>query len=195
MSLLSWRFSIEISTQNLKGVPLYAIYLFPLTVLKTISFSLTFGSLILMCLVVVFQLLSCIQIIATPWTATAKDSLSFTISQGLLNFMSIESMMPSNHPVLCPLFSAALSLSQHQDSSMSWLFASCGHSIRSSVSVRVLPMNTQCWFPLEWWYDFLDVQGTLKSLLQHHNLKASIIQHSAFFMVQLSHPYMTLERP
>ena len=75
---------------------------------------------------------------------------------------------------------------------MSQFFASGGQSIADSVSASVLPMNIQDWFPSELdWLDLLAVQGTLKSLLQHHSSKASILWHSAFFMVQLSHPYMT----
>ena len=83
---------------------------------------------------------------------------------------------------------------------MSQLFASGGQSIGVSASTSVLPMNTQVGSPSEWtgwisfrmdWLDLLAVQGTLKSLPQHHSSKASIVQHSAFFIVQLSHPYMT----
>ena len=75
----------------------------------------------------------------------------------------------------------------------SLFFASGGQRIGASASVSVLPMNIQDWFPLGWtgWMDLLAVQGTLKSLLQHHSSKASILRHSAFFMVKLSHPYMT----
>ena len=75
---------------------------------------------------------------------------------------------------------------------MSQLFASGGQSIGVSASTSVLPVNTQEWSPLGLdWLDLLAVQGTLKSLLQHHSSKALILQHSAFFTVQLSHPYMT----
>ena len=77
---------------------------------------------------------------------------------------------------------------------MSQLFAWGGQSIGVSASASVLPMNTQDWSPLGWtgWISYLlAVQGTLKSLLQHHSSKASILRHSAFFIVQLSHPYMT----
>ena len=75
---------------------------------------------------------------------------------------------------------------------LSQLFASDGQSIRVSSLASVLPMNTQDWSPLRMdWLDLLAVQGTLKSLLQHHNSKASILRRSAFFTVQLSHPYMT----
>ena len=80
---------------------------------------------------------------------------------------------------------------------MSQPFASGGQSTAVSASTSVLPMNTQDWSPLGWtgWMDLLAVQGTLKSLLQHHSSKASILQHSAFFTVQLSHPYMTTGKP
>ena len=74
---------------------------------------------------------------------------------------------------------------------MSQLFAWGGQSIGVSASASVLPMNTQGWSPLGCWLDLLAVQGTLKSLLQHHSSKASILWHSAFLTVQLSHPYMT----
>ena len=71
---------------------------------------------------------------------------------------------------------------------MSWFFPSGGPNIGVSASASILPMNIQCWID---WFDFLAVQGTVKSLLQHHSSKASILQCSAFFIVQLSHPYMT----
>ena len=74
---------------------------------------------------------------------------------------------------------------------MSQFFASDGQSIGVSASTSVLPVNTQVWSPLGWSGYLLAVQGTLKSLLQHHSSKASILWHSAFFIVQLSHPYMT----
>ena len=73
---------------------------------------------------------------------------------------------------------------------MSQLFASGGRSIEASASALILPMNVQDRFPLGW-FDLLAVQGTLKSFLYHHSSKASILQHSASFIVQLSHPYMT----
>ena len=75
---------------------------------------------------------------------------------------------------------------------MSQLFASGGQNIGVSASISVMPMNTQDWSFRMDWLDLLAVQGTLKSLLQHHSSKASILQHSAFFIVQLSHPYMTI---
>ena len=77
---------------------------------------------------------------------------------------------------------------------MSWLFASSGQSIEASATLSALPMNIQGWFPLGLTGCSPFVQGTLKSLLQHHSSKASILQHSAFFTVQLSHLYMTTEK-
>ena len=74
---------------------------------------------------------------------------------------------------------------------MSQLFSSGGQSIRVSASVSVLPVNIQDWLPLGWTSWISAVKGTLKSLFKHHSSKASLLRHSAFFMVQLSHPYMT----
>ena len=91
------------------------------------------------------------------------------------------------------LFSSRLqSLSESESFPMSQFFASGSQSIGVLASASVLPMNIQDWFTFRMdWLDLLAVQGTLKSLLQHHSSKASILQYSAFFMVQLSHPYMT----
>ena len=113
--------------------------------------------------------LNCVQLFVTPWTAARQASLSFTISQSLLKLMSIESVMPSNYLIFCcPLSSFSISLSNEYS---------------GLISFRID------------WFDFLAVQGTFKSLLQHHNSKASILQHSAFVMIQLSHPYMTAGKP
>ena len=109
--------------------------------------------------------------------------------------MSIESVMPSNHLTLCLHFSSCLQPFPASGSfQMRQSFASGGQSIRASASASVYPMN---WinsglisFRIDW-FDILAVKGTLKSLLQHHGSKALILQHSNFFMVQLSHPYMT----
>ena len=109
----------------------------------------------------------------------------------LLKFMSTESAMLSYHLILCHPFSFCLQPFPASGSfPTSWLFASGGQSI--GASALVLPMNIQGFvsFRIDW-FDLLAVQGTLKSLLQHHSLKASILWHSAFFMVQLSDPYMT----
>ena len=113
-----------------------------------------------------------------------------TISQSLPKFMSIESVMPSNHFILCrPL---ALNLSQHQG-----LFQ-CVSSSNQMAKVLELQLQHQSFqrvfrvdsFKFDW-FDPLAFQGTLNSLLQHHSLKASILQCSVFFIVQFSHPYMT----
>ena len=137
------------------------------------------------------QLLSCVQLFATPWTAASQASLSITNSQSLLKLMSIESVMPSNH-LCCPLLllpSIFPSIRVFSNESVLcirwpkyWSFSfSISHSNEYSglISFRMV------------WLDLLAVQGTLKSLLQHHSLKASILRCSAFFIVQLSYPYMT----
>ena len=128
----------------------------------------------------------------TPWTAACQASLSFTISQSLLKLLPIESMMPSNHLVLChsllllpSIFPSIRVFSKesvlHIRGPKYWSF-----SFSSSPSNEYSGLIA---FRLDW-FD-LAVQGTLKSLLQHDTSKASILQHSAFFMVQLSHPYVT----
>ena len=128
---------------------------------------------------------------ATPWTVAHQTSMSITNSQSLFKLMSIKSVMPSNHlilfhPLLPFSFPASVSFA------MSWFVTSGGQSIRASASASVLPMNIQDWFPLELiGLISLQVQGTLKSPLQHHSWKASILWCSAFFTVQLSHWYMT----
>ena len=111
-------------------------------------------------------------------------------SWSLLKLMSIELMMTSNHVILClPLLlppSIFPSIRVFSNESGGW-------SIGVSASISVLPMNIQDWFPLGWtgWISFV-VQGTLKSLLQYHSSKASVLWCSAFFIVQLSHPYVTI---
>ena len=129
----------------------------------------------------------------TPWTAPRQASLSLTISQSLLKLMSIESVMPSNHLVLChPLFLLPLiSPSIRVFSNESALLIRWPKYWNFSFSIS--PSNEHSGlisFRMDW-LDLLAVQGTLKSLLQHHSTKASILRHSAFFIVQLSHPYMT----
>ena len=99
--------------------------------------------------------------------------------------MSVESMMPSNHLLLSSDFPSIRVFSNN------WLFTLDGLSIGASVSASVLPMNIQCWFPLGLTDLISLIQGTLKSLLQHHSLKDSILRNSAFFTFQLSHPYVT----
>ena len=136
------------------------------------------------------QSLSHGQLFAIPWTASRQAPLSFMISWSLLKPMSIESAMPSNHLTLCrPLlpsifpsirvFSTELALQIRWPKYWSFSF-----TISPSSEYSRLISHRIDWFDLA-------VQGILKSLLQHHNSKASIVQRSAFFMVQLSHPYMT----
>ena len=139
------------------------------------------------------QSLSRVWLFATPWTATRQASLSITNSQSLLKLMSIESMMPSNHLILCcPL----LVLPPIPPSIRVFLNESALR-IRWpknwSFSFNISPSNEYSGlisFGMDW-LDLLAVQETLKSLLQHHSSKASILWCSAFFTVQLSHPYMT----
>ena len=126
----------------------------------------------------------------TPRTAAHQASLSFTNSQSLLKLMSIESVMPSNHLILCHLLLLLPSVfpsikvfstesAFHIRGPKYWSFS---FSISpSSEYSELISFRTD-------WLDLLAVQGTLKSLLQHHNLKASVLQNSAFFMVQLPHP-------
>ena len=136
------------------------------------------------------QLLSHVLLFVTPWTTAHQASLSITNSRSLLKthvHWSGDAIQPS-HP-LSSHSPPAFNLSQHRSFLMSLLFASGGQSTGASASV--LPMNFQDWFPLGW-TGLISLQSTgLKSLLQHHSSKASILQHSAFCIVQLSHPYMT----
>ena len=135
--------------------------------------------------------LSHMQFFAIPWTAAHQASLPFINSQGLLKLMAIESIIPSNHLILCCslLLLPSIFLSIRVFSNESAL------RIRwpKYGSFSISPSNEYSGlisFRIDW-LDLLEVQGTLKSLLQHHISKASILQHSIFFMVQLSHPYMT----
>ena len=98
---------------------------------------------------IVVQSLSCVWLFATPWTAAHQASLSFTSSQSLLKLMSIESIMPSTHLILCcPLSSRLQSFPASRSCLMTWLFTSDGQSIGASVSASILLMNIQNWFPL-----------------------------------------------
>ena len=140
----------------------------------------------------VVQSLSCVQLFATPWIAARQASLFITNSQSLLKLMSVKLVMPSNHLILCcPLLLPSVFPSIRIFSSESVLYIRWPKYW--SFSFRISPSNEYSAlisFRIDW-FDLLAVQGTLKSLLQHHNLKASALQHSAFFVVQLSHPYMT----
>ena len=142
------------------------------------------------------QSLSCVRLLVTLWTAARQASQSVTNSRSLLKLMSIASVMPSNHLILC-----------------------CPLLLPPSIfpSIRVFPIELVLCirWPKYWSFslnispsneysgltalridrlDLFAVQGTLKSLLQHHSSKASVLQCSAFFIVQLSHPYMTIEK-
>ena len=130
---------------------------------------------------------------ATPWTAACQASLSFSVSLSLLKPMLIESVMPSDHLILChPLLLVPLIFpSMRVFSSELALCIKCPKYWSFSFSIS--PSNEYSGlisFRMDW-LDLLAVQGTLKSLLQHCSSKASILWYSVFFMVQLSHPYMT----
>ena len=139
------------------------------------------------------QSLSHVRLFVTPWTVARQAFLSMTNSWNLLKLMSIKSVIPSNHFILCcPLLLLPSTFPASGSFPMNQFFASGGQSIGVSASASVLPMNIQDWFPLGL-TGLISFQpkGLLKSLLQHHSSTASILQHSAFFMVQLAHPYMT----
>ena len=139
------------------------------------------------------QLLSRVQLFVTPWIAAHQASLSITNSQSSLRLMSIESVMPSSHLILCrpllllpPIPPSIRLFSNESTLHMRWpKYWSFSFSIIPSKEIPGLIS-----FRMDW-LDLLAVQWTLKSLLQHHSSKASILRHSAFFTVQLSHPYMT----
>ena len=137
------------------------------------------------------QSLSHVQFSATPWTAAHEASLSFTNSWSLLKLMSIESVMPSNHLILC----CPLLLLPSIFPSIRVFFNESALLIRWpkywSFSCSISPSNEYSGlisFRIDW-FDLLAVQGTFKSLLQHHSSKASIFWYSGFLMVQLSYPY------
>ena len=139
-----------------------------------------------------FSSLIRIWFFATLWTAARQASLSIPNSQTLLKLMSFESVMPSNHLILCHTFLLLPStFSSIRVFSNESVFTPGGQSIGASASAAVPPTNVQDWFPLglTGWLS-LESKLTLKSLLQHHSSKASVFQCSAFFIVQLSHPYM-----
>ena len=139
------------------------------------------------------QSLSCVRLFATPWIAARQASLSITISWSSLGFMSIKSVMPSSHLILGhpllllhPIPPSIKVFSNESTLCMRWpKYWSCSFSIIPSKEIPGLISFIMDWMNL------LAVQGTLKSLLQHHSSKASILWRSAFFTVQLSHPYMT----
>ena len=139
------------------------------------------------------QSLSGVRLSVTPWTTTRQASLSITNSWSLLKLMSIALVMPSNHLMLCcpllflpSIFPSIRVFSKESVLRIKW-------PKDWSFSFIISPSNKYSGlisFRMDW-LNFFAVQGTLKSFLQHHSSKASILWHSAFFMVQLSHPYMT----
>jgi len=143
--------------------------------------------------IVIVQWLSCFQLFATPRNAALQDPLSFTISQSLFKLMSIKSVMPVNHLVLCPQFvllpSIFPSIRVFSNESALCIRWPKNWSFNFSISLAN-EYSGLVYFRIDW-FDLLAVQGTLKSLLQHHRSKASILQRFVFFMVQISHPYLT----
>ena len=139
------------------------------------------------------QSLSHIRLFATPWTAACQASLSITNSQSLLKLTSTESGMPSSHLTLCrplllppSIFPSIRVFSNESVLRIKWpKYWSFSFGISPSIENSGLISSRVDWL------DLLAVQGTLKSLLQHHSSKASVLPRSAFFIVQLSHPYMT----
>ena len=128
----------------------------------------------------------------TPWTTARQASLFITNSQSLLKLMSIELVMPSNHLMLCRLLLLLPSIFPSTKVFSNELTLCIKCSKYWSFSFNISPFNERAGlisFRMDW-LDVLAVQGTLKSLLQHHNSKAVILQNSAFFIVQLSHPYL-----
>ena len=142
---------------------------------------------------VVVQPLSHAHLFATPWTAARQASLSFSVSWSLFKFMSIKSMMPSNHLILCRPLLLLLSIFPNirvfsNESPLCIRWPEYGN-----FSFSISPSNEYSGlisFRIDW-FDLLAVQGTLKSLLQNHSSKVSVLWHSTFFVVQLSDPYMT----
>ena len=141
------------------------------------------------------QSLSRVQLFATPWTVARQASLSITTSWSLLKLMSFELVMPSNHLILCRplLLLHSIFPSIRVFSNESVLRIRWPKCWSYSFSFSISPSNEHSGlisFRMDW-LDLLAFQGTLKSLLQHHSSKASVLHCSAFFIVQLSHPYMT----
>ena len=140
-----------------------------------------------------WPVISRVWLFKTPWIASCQASLSITTSQSLLRLMSIESVMPSNQLILCwpllllpPIFPNIRVLTIESVLHIRWpKYWSFNYSISPSNEYSGLISLKMDWF------DLLTVQGTLKSLLQHHSSRASILLFSAFFMIQLSQPYMT----
>ena len=145
------------------------------------------------CTISSVQSLSRVQLFATPWITACQASLSITNSQSLPILMPLESVMPSSHLILCrpllllPQIPPGIRVFSNESTlHMRW-------PKYWSFSFSISPSNEHSGLISFWmdWVDLLAVQGTLRSLLQHHSSKASIFRHSALLTVQLSHPYMT----
>ena len=139
------------------------------------------------------QSLSHVQLFTTPWTVARQASLSITNTQSLLKPVSIKSVMPANHLILCcpllllpSIFPRVRVFANKSDLCIRWpkYWSSSFSSSPSNEHSGMISFRMD-------WVELHVSQGTLKSLLQHHESKASILWHSAFFLVQLSHPYMT----
>ena len=143
---------------------------------------------------VVVQLLSCVRFLATSSTEAHQASLFFTISWSLLRLHVhwVSDATQPSHPLSTPSPST-LNLSQHQGL-FQWVGPS--HQVTKVLKLQLQHKSLQWIVRTDFldWLDLLTVQGTLKSLFQHHSLKASILHHSAFFMVQFSHPYMNTRK-
>ena len=139
------------------------------------------------------QSLSCVQLFATLWTVACQTPVSFTISWSLLKLMSSESVMPSSHLILCYILLLLPSILPNIRVYSNELVLSIKWPKYWSFSFSISPSNEYSGlisFRMDWLH-LLEVQENFKSLLQHHSSKASILQCSAFFIVQLSHPYMS----
>ena len=140
------------------------------------------------------QFLSHIRLFATPWIAARQAALSITNSRSLPKLMSIELVMPSSHLILClplllllPVPPSIRVFSNKSTLCIRWPKYWSFSISPSNEHSGLISFRIDC-------LDLLEVQGTLKSLLQHHNSKVSILQHSAFFMVQLGHLYVTTRK-
>ena len=188
VSQIQWeKLMLKILCLNIFLIPLSIVIISLLLNLITLVNQIIWGSTF-----VVVLLLSGIWLFATPWTAARQASLSFIISWSLLNLMSIESMMPSHHLTLSHLllppsvFSSLRVFSSESALHIRWP----GYW---SFSFSISPSNEyseSISFKIDW-FDLLAVQGTLKSLLQHHSSRTSVVWCLAFVMVQLSHVYVT----
>ena len=139
------------------------------------------------------QLLRCVGLFATPWTAARQASLSITNSRSPPKLMSIESVMPSNHLILCcplllpPSIFPSIRVFSKESALHIWRLKFWSFSFNISPSNEHPGLIS---FRIDW-LDLLEVKGTFKSLFQHHSPKASTLWHSGFFIAQLSHPYRT----